>query len=644
MVAIKRGPLTREELMLLWASVTDDEYNQPLIEKEDSNIEAIEQAAEQFARVSQQIDNNTQAMFILPWSGQTAPPSQGAAPARTTLTVTRTGNFDIPLVFVKDDLIIQHRLNDFGVNGSVDITTNRLYAVEFTTALGPGEAGPIELEIVSLNEGPGYNEATPDTLKTILQPGVGFQNNGATVINQLGATNRVVATIFPDVPITGHIGQYLLFTEGANIGQLRRIVGIENPDPSIPHGGIFNVSAEAIVKVALVAGIFSLGERVLQPLSGAEGVFLSLSNERMVITRTNGTFNGSDPLEGEFGATANAVSKEQDENLITEVGTAGWKIVSWTDDLKVNITNEEQPTGGVCGFLDELGNERGLPRLIGEGDDEYRRRIAVPADVVSPAAVIRAGNKIVEPYDESVCLREVGRPLFQGMFFDAAPNEEPFVFDLDLVEMDMFGGNQVGANFVFFDDSPSGFFDDPSPQTNLNFFSTSSVSSLGDAFGSQFIPGEIVSAVDTNGIITQGIAHFDFILGSTQRIFRGVTRVNGPGFINGAVLRGHTSGFQQAIVAVGQGLLPQHRFYTMLSIREFRGFFIVGVPRIILDDFGIFYDFGPDNAFDTNTVDNFFDGAAIGSNSLYSRIYDAIDGVRPAGVPFNIYIEEFGCV
>lgn len=641
MVAKKTGALTAEELMQLWVSITDPEYHNPLIEKSGSNVEVIEQAAHQLARVSQQVDANTQAMFILPWSGQTSEPASGAMFARTILQITRSGQFEVPIVFNKGDIVFEHWLSDYSKEGSVLVTTNRKFVVEESNAFGVGEAGPLGITVVAQNPGPGYNEVSPNTLTIVSQPGAGFSNSGATVENGTETSNRVVTTTFPDVPIVGHIGQYLLFTQGANLGRYVRIVGIENADVAVPHGGIFNVAAEAILRVVVVSGTFTYGERI-EFSYGAIGFFVSLYNDKLVVQCSQGTIPNTGNATGEFGALVFVLDKEQDERLVPEIGSAGWLVVGWHDHLLLSVTNPEVPTGGRSGFLDELGNERKMPRLNAESDDEYRKRIATLVDVVSPGAVIRAGNKIVESYGGEVCLREVGRSLFPGFFYDGAPNQLPFAYDLDLVELSLLGGNQYGSGFLFLDECPSGFYDNPAPQTNWNFFSESSFNeSTGRVDG--FIPGEIVHSTGSDGRITFGIATFDYVVGTTQRVFRGATKVVGPGFEIGRLLYGETSQFVQAIVAVGPGVLPEHRFYTILNLREFRGFFLVGVPRLALDDFGFFYDFGPNNAYDTNAIDNFLDGAAIGTNSLYSRIYDAVDAVRPAGVPFDIYIEDEGC-
>ena len=52
---------------------------------------AIEQACEQLALVSAANDETTQALYLLPWSGQSDEPSSGASRSTVTLTVTGPG-------------------------------------------------------------------------------------------------------------------------------------------------------------------------------------------------------------------------------------------------------------------------------------------------------------------------------------------------------------------------------------------------------------------------------------------------------------------------------------------------------------------------------------------------------------------------
>ncbi len=603
MVDVKKGPLTRDELLTLWQSVTDREYNRPLLEQPESQIAAVEQAAEQFATVSGQVDRNTQAMFILPWSGQTAPPASGPAHARTVLQLQRGGAFDVALVFRAGDLLVEHHELDYGREGPVDVTTGRLFLVEETAVLCPGNPGPVDLPVVAINPGAGYNHCLPNTLTRLAQPGAGFNNAGATVQNGGGQTNRIFTAITPDVPIAQHVGQYLYLNGGANAGRYLRIIGVEPPTDA--HGGVFNVAAEALLNDSGVTGGFVYGERITQPLSGAEVIFLGAFGNKFLVLRRFGTLT-LDPIQGDNGGTASIVSKEWSEQLIPEVETCSWQVVRWHEELSITLLNPNSPSGGVAGTLDEIGAERNLPRQFGELDEAYRQRISVPADVVSPAAVLRKSNAILVEIGESACLREVGRPLFPGLFFDA-DDEAPFAFDLDLVPMTIGGVN------------------------NLR-------------------PGELVFAVDADGRHTTGIAHFDqpsAPAGSPlpARVFAGVARVSGPGFAPGQTLVGKQFGSMNPILSVGAGLQPHHRFNVLLNLREFRGFFMVGVPRVYLDDYGTFYDAPIDsNAYDAVDIDNFYDGAALGTLSMYARLYNTINATRPAGVPFDLYIEELSCI
>src|SRR3990167_10071159 len=62
-------------------------------------LEVYEAHAAMVARVSTAVERSVQAMFILPWSGQTDEPASGAARSTATLTVTRSAAYHLRLVF-----------------------------------------------------------------------------------------------------------------------------------------------------------------------------------------------------------------------------------------------------------------------------------------------------------------------------------------------------------------------------------------------------------------------------------------------------------------------------------------------------------------------------------------------------------------
>jgi len=94
------------------------------------------------------------------------------------------------------------------------------------------------------------------------------------------------------------------------------------------------------------------------------------------------------------------------------------------------------------------------------------------------------------------------------------------------------------------------------------------------------------------------------------------------------------------------------RYKVYLNFTEFRAFFLVGVPSIIAEDFGLTYDgasgdnFSMQNAYDqtaTDALNSAYDGRTYLQASLYQSIWDMVDAKRAAGVDFDVYIESHGC-
>lgn len=209
-------------------------------------------------------------------------------------------------------------------------------------------------------------------------------------------------------------------------------------------------------------------------------------------------------------------------------------------DPALSVRNPLPTSGGRDAFLDGLGEDRGLPRRIGESDDAYRLRIMETPDTVSPAAIKRGVDRVLAPYGLGGCLREVGTPLLPGFFYDA-------------------GG--TGSK-------------DPNPSHNFAY-------------------------------------DMDFTL------------------------------------------RPEDRFKLFLDLLEFRGFFLVGVPKVVDAEYpGLVYDtaigstFKLKNAYDTTspTAPNAaYDGFQRLNAALYQAIFADINDKRAAGVGFDLYIEEIGC-
>lgn len=517
----KTGPLTHADLMEVWRSVTDPGYSGPLIEHGDGfGLEVPGQLAAQLARVSLAIDRTTQSLFILPWSGQTDEPASGERRSTVDVVVERGGGFETVITFQRGVRFAEVQIDMAEEPGGVEVETGRRYAVVESVTLGPGETVAV-VPCVAERPGRGYDNPQPGTIRRIVQPGAGAEGSGATVVP--GSPSHLLHAVpVSDVPVPDHVGAYLRFTTGANAGRLYRVVGYERPQPTAtpPTGGTLVLAGAVVIQVATFVGTFVVGEEVEESGSGARGRFLHATADRLVLERAVGTFTGAGTtLTGSASAavaTAEPTGLDSDGGVVAEVGTAAWRVLDWVSDLGFTAANEENPTGGRLGTLDELGAERGLPRASGEGDDLYRERIATLADVVSPNAVRRAGNRVLAPIGESACLREVGSTLLPGHYLDR----------------DFYDYNWVAR--------------------------------------------------------------------------------------------------------------PQDRFRFLLSYLEFRAFFMVGVPRLNLGEFGLSYDAGPYIAYDA-TLANFFDGLPSASAALFRSVWQAIDKIRAGGVGFDLYVETVGC-
>jgi len=164
------GPLSEADLQRIWESSVDDLFAQPLTELGDGfGLEVYGQMFAQLARVSRAVDVSTQAMYILPWSGQTNDPARGEARATVTLTFTRTQRLELPMV-VTGDVFIDEETTDWGDNpgdsGQV-VNTGRRYTLVEPLVFAPGVAGPLTGLAQAERPGWGYNNPQPDTIVAV---------------------------------------------------------------------------------------------------------------------------------------------------------------------------------------------------------------------------------------------------------------------------------------------------------------------------------------------------------------------------------------------------------------------------------------------------------------------------------------------
>lgn len=513
------------ELTNLWRSVVDSDFARRFIEAgEGFGFEAYTQGMAQFERLSTAIDRSIQSMFILPHSSQTDEPASLASKATVDLTVARSTFLEHCFAFTPESLVFFEETTDMGENGPIAVTTGRRYAVRAPASIGPGQTGPVVVPAISLRSGRAGNNAQPGNIRRFLQPAASFANELASVVVQ-GSAYRLIAQPRPDVPVQSHVGAYLLFIGGANNGTIRRITGYLGPEPNgvDPNGGSFLLAATGQWQNSGTVGTFEVGEKVSTPTG--EGIVWFQDATRIIIDRTVGTIATADVVTGaSSGATTTLGALERSPDLVLESETAVWRVLDWEVDLGFTVTNEAFPEGGRIGMLETLGAERKVYRTDNEDQESYRRRVVTPADVVSPNAVIRASNRILTQIGEQGVLREVGLPLFRGMFYDGDPSSSDpqiaFAYDLDFEAR------------------------------------------------------------------------------------------------------------------------PEDSLKVALLYEEFRAFFLLGVPKLGLGEFGFAYDDGPANAYDgAGPLSVFPDGYPLTAAGIYRQLWNAMNNTKAGGVGFDLYLE-----
>lgn len=627
----KLGPLNVDDLLKVWVAATDKAYNQGFLQAgEGGGLEAYTQAFAQFARVSEACDVTSQAMYILPWSGQTNPPAAGEAQATVTLTLSRTLGLQLPLLIGAGQVFFEETTNDWGENGPVEVQTGRRYTLQQDFLFLPGEAGPFDVPAIAERVGWGYNNPFPGTITGVIQPGKGFQNALATVTVASGQApptppppNLVVSLIAAneaDMFVPDHVGQYVLLTQGANAGKIARMVSFSSP--VLPNGSTVGLEMVAVVEAYSAPGAFRTGEQI-QIKAGATvvgfGRFLAqrsapAGHQRIGFVLLSGTLAQGNTLTGQLsGAVATADLILFQQTFVAEApppgtgtGGASWTVLDWVNDFGLACTNAAKPTGGRLGMLDAIGFDRKLPRLQGEDDETYRQRIWQIADKVTPNAVKRTLNRVLGSIPW--CFREVGGPLLPGFYYDREDEQGDF-YDYDTL--------------TFTVTSPGSFVDPMAAsgfQERVEWRSSAGDVKLTGWFGRLAV--DQLTVIRWSGVGTRplpSVAAGDVIVGLASGATANVSTLNSnPAF-------------------------STRRFQFYLDYTEFRAFFMVGVPKFGLGEFGFAYDNHPYDAYDASPFDDFYDGFPVGNESLYKRVAQALDDVRAGGVTFDLYLEDGSC-
>lgn len=424
--------LSVEDLLALWESSVDPEFARQLLEQPDSGIEVIEASAAVFALASDAIERSSQSLFLRPWSGQTFPPATGARLATVPIDLTRTAPTTDPLVLEVVTFVVEEQVLDAGPGGGVLVATGRRYSPQQTVVMLPGVA-TLRATCQAERPGGGYNLPLEGALTLLVDSGTATGDQATLAPGT--ASHRLVLSTTSETVAPSAVGQYVLFTAGANAGQRRRAIGYEAPNADIPHNGVIALAPTLTLAVSAVTGTFIPGELVEQSATGAAAALIDVENGYLVADRTAAPDFTAGTLRGvQSGATATVGDVIEYPAMVAETGTAGWQLLSWAG-LGLTASNPEQPSGGASPTLDHIGSERDMGRSSGEMDDPYRARLYSRPDVVTPNALVRAMNRVLAPYGLTGCLREPSDlGTFAGFFYDAPANgpiDRRYAYDLD---------------------------------------------------------------------------------------------------------------------------------------------------------------------------------------------------------------------
>jgi hypothetical protein len=660
----QQGPLTPEQLQDIWESAVDQSFSAPLIMAgEGQGFEVYTQAFEQIARLSQAVDYTTQALYILPWSGQSGLPAAGQAYATVTLTFERDGFSGQTLILKAGQIFVDEVQNDYGTDGSVPTNTGRTYTLLEDLYFLPGEMGPYNVTAQAVKPGYGYNNPLPGSLTLVENPGTGLYNDLATLTGIAGAPTTALPppiqsytlTAFneTDMLVPSNVGQFLLFTAGANAGQTALITSFISPNtpPVVPATGS-GVTLQPLITFESFGGSFVnnlvVGAQVqFTPTAGtpihAFGTLLAVTpaaggNYKLAVLLTQGALviGGLHPTSEMFqfhappaAATSMAVSVIYQTGALTPEapsgvplsGGASWRILDWVKDWQLTCTNAASPTGGVLGMLDLIGRERNLPRINGEVDAIYRERLAIITDVVTPNAIKRALNKALGALPW--CYRETSNGLLPGFFYDRGVNPAEGQFsngdhDGDFYDNDMILWEGTWANMLRLEVGMPIQYQRQVP------------ASTG--------PWLVMATGIFGGIISSSGLVLEFIR-KTGQAFEPMT---GDRIVNPATAAGGAAFLPTSNLPNDNALMTAWHVY--LDYASFRAYFVVELPALDYGEFGFAYDDHPFGAYDASPFLDFYDGFPAGSSPVYLSVYNQLNKIRAGGVSFDLFLAQGPCV
>lgn len=588
-----RGYFTAAELQAIWVSSVDELYAQPFLDAGDGGgMEAYNQAFAQYERVSQAIDNTMQALFILPHSQQSAAPAGGDSKATVDVTFSRSLAHHIPMIF--DRLLVEEVARDCGVDGGVDVPTGRRYQIDGMTVIDAGSSGPVLISATAEEYGWSWNNPAPDSITSVVQPGKGQQNNGATIYPAPG-TDKVYAAAEYGTFVPGHVGQYLILNSSANAGRIRRIVGYEPPgDMPIVHGGAALLSQDVCMTID-PGGSCIVGEAVSDSFTGATGVLLwyDIVTGSAIVQRRTGFFAAGGNLLGETTVSSTPILDVSNVGMLIALYIAV-PLGAWIPGESLT-----QAGSGATGTFVRM-------------DSQWA--------IVSPiSGTFVAGNAVT-----GVTSTVVLTPTNVGV--EPSLAAESATADWRILKWDEDLG--VTVTNVY---SPAGgrlgILDELGRERNIP---------RGNGESDDDYRKRIARLPDTvsPNAIRRACAKFFTPHGWTYD-FREVGTPEFPGFFYDAPF--YEAPSYAFAWDMDFDLRPEDRYKVWLDYVEFRAFFAIGVPSNGLGEYGFGYDSHPLGFYDIGPRSDYYDGSAYLSGGINAALWADLYERKAGGVGFDIY-------
>ena len=590
------GFFTIADLRAIWLSACDPLYTQPFTDAGDGGgLEAYNQAFAQYERVSQAIDRTMQSMFVLPHSSQTSEPASGDQFATATLELRRQATFHVPVVFTDRAVSVEERATDWSDDGPVLVLTGRRYYVTGPVVFEPGAMGPLTTSIEAQSAGYSFNNPEVGGINSFVQPGAGQTNARASIVSGNGAdilyTANEHATLVP-----GSVGQYVILSSPMNDGKIRRVISYTGPSTApVENGGSVGLAQDMVITIAPGLGYLT-GEPVYGITTGATGTLLKYNGTTglCIIQRLTGIFATGDFLVGDTSSVMTPV---------LGVSTLGCcAALQLGIPLGMWIAGEQVTDGvsGATGTFLYLEDDWAIVSPIG-GTFVAGNPVTGAVSTVTLTPIMVG----VEPSLVDEAGTVTWRVLRWGddLGFTAANTESPTGGRLGM--LDELGRERQIARHTGEDD---------------------------DHYRRRI--GKLPDVVSPNAI-RRAIARFMSPHGWVGE-FREVGTAQLPGFFYDVPVSdapGFSCAWDMDFTA-----RPADRFKVLLDYADFRAYFMVGVPRTGLGEFGFAYDAHPLGFYDIAPLADYYDGSPAGEGAFNQGLWNDVTARKAGGVGFDFYV------